>query len=326
MEKGQERMREVISMNIDELLKLRELGFEKFNVKLFRHPAQVLKVYKVDGRNHILELDKLYRKDLKYIETYQSYQRKGFECGNYVICFIGTEGVEAKFIGVYQVKDRKRVMEVPVSSNLTAFLHESGLKLEENFINDSCVFFELERDKKFDDLKDRLVINWGKATLSWHQWLFKNGRIINNKEVVEILPKGKVIEFPGDYGKVNITFNKLSDIINNLGAHKDWKVSLAAVAGVYLIVDDETGKQYIGSAYGIEGILGRWKYYVETGGHGENKKLKELFSDKGKDYTKNFRFSILHILSKTLAREEVIKWEGIYKEKLGTRATGLNIN
>ena len=308
-------------MNILELVKVRGLNVEGFKVKLFRHPAQV-PGYKVNEKPFTLDLDKLYRKDLKFIETYQSYQKKGFECGNYVISFIGTEGVEAKFIGVYQVKNRKPATEVPVPPD---FLKESGLKLEQNFLTVDCVFFELERVNNFDDLKDRVVIDWGKATLSWHQWLSKNGSITNDKKVVEILREGYLMDFPG-YDKVNITFNRLVGIIKNLGVHKDWKVSLEAVAGVYLIVDDKTGKQYVGSAYGVGGILGRWKSYVESDGHCDNKKLKELISEQGKDYANNFRFSILHILSKTQAEKEVIGWERIYKEKLGTRAMGLNIN
>jgi hypothetical protein len=317
-------------MDIVELVKLRGLDVKDFKVKVFRHPPQVSKAYKVDGKNHILDLNNLYRKDLKYIETYQSYQKKGFECGNYVISFIGTEGVEAKFIGIYKVKGRKRAIDIEqkeVVENLSDFLQQSGLLSEQNFgIDDSTLFFELERVDGFDDLKDRVVIDWRKATLSWHQWLSKkNGSITNNKEVLEILRKGYVMDFPG-YEKVNIKFYQLIDIIENPDANREWKNSLAAVAGVYLIVDDKTGMQYVGSASGEEGgILDRWKNYVRRGGRVGNKKLEELIS-KDKDYAKKyFRFSILHILSKTIARKEVIKWEEIYKKKLGTRAMGLNL-
>ncbi len=307
-------------MNIVELLKLRGLNIENVNVKLFRHPAQVDGVYKVDGKRFTLDLGKLYRKNVKYVEDYQSFQKKGFECGDYVVSFIGTEGVLAKFIGVYRVKNQKPAMEVPVPPD---FLQESGLKLEQNFLRGDCVFLELERVRKFLDLEDRVVIDWGKATLSWHQWLSKNGSITNDKKVVEILREGYVMDFPG-YERVNITFKDLANIISNLDANREWRVSLAAVAGVYLIVDDKTGMQYVGSASGEEGgILGRWRNYVASGGHGGNKKLKGLISEC-EDYAKNFRFSILHILSKTLAKREVINWEEIYKGKLGTRATGLN--
>ena len=310
-------------MNIDELVRLRGLDVRDFRVRLFRHPAQVLG-YKVNGRPFTLDLDKLYRKSIKYIETYQSYQRKGFDCGDYVISFIGIESVMARFIGIYKVKDRKGGEELP--SVPGDFLKHSGLREQKNFLTGvEEVFFELERVNVLDDLEGRVVIDWGKATRKWHQWLTKDGSIINNKAVVEILREGYVMPFPG-YDKVNITFERLVEIIKNLDGNKEWKVSLAAVAGVYLIVDEKTGRQYVGSASGEEGgILGRWKDYAKSGGHGGNKKLKELIF-KDKDYAKKyFRFSILHILSKTLARKEVIKWEEIYKEKLGTRAMGLNL-
>lgn len=308
-------------MDIAELVKLRGLDVKDFKVKLFRHPAQVFG-YKVNEKPFILDLDKLYRKSIKYIETYQSYQREGFDCGDYVISFIGIESVMAKFIGIYKVKGRKREIEVPVPSD---FLQQSGLLFAQNYgIDNSTLFFELQRADGFDDLKDRVVINWGRATRKWHQWLSRNGSITNNKEVVEILREGYVMPFPG-YNEVYIDFERLVNIIKNPEANKEWKISLSAVAGVYLIVDDKTGDAYVGSAYGEGGIWSRWKNYAETGGRGGNKKLEELIS-KDKDYAKNyFRFSILHILSKALAKKEVIKWEEIYKKKLGTRAMGLNL-
>jgi hypothetical protein len=39
-----------------------------------------------------------------------------------------------------------------------------------------------------------------------------------------------------------------------------------------------------------------------------------------------FRFSVLQILPKTMARDEVLQRETLYKHKLGTRAKGLNSN
>jgi len=40
---------------------------------------------------------------------------------------------------------------------------------------------------------------------------------------------------------------------------------LASVAGVYLILDTETGYQYIGAATGKDGIWGRWSKYIPDG-------------------------------------------------------------
>jgi hypothetical protein len=41
-----------------------------------------------------------------------------------------------------------------------------------------------------DDLKERLIIDWGKATVSWHQWA------INDKAVLAIQANPKY-EFKG---------------------------------------------------------------------------------------------------------------------------------
>lgn len=40
----------------------------------------------------------------------------------------------------------------------------------------------------------------------------------------------------------------------------------------------------------------------------------------------NFDYSLLHILPKTHTRKDVIRWEARFKDKLGTRARGLNLN
>lgn len=49
---------------------------------------------------------------------------------------------------------------------------------------------------------------------------------------------------------------------------------LSAVNCIYIITDRKTGKNYIGSTYGKEGIWGRWKEYAKTGGHGNNVTLQ----------------------------------------------------
>ena len=54
-------------------------------------------------------------------------------------------------------------------------------------------------------------------------------------------------------------------------------------------------------------------------GHGGNKELKKL--DPA-----NFQFSILEIVPATATAETVIECENRWKEKLGTRQFGLNIN
>lgn len=99
---------------------------------------------------------------------------------------------------------------------------------------------------------------------------------------------------------------------------------LGSVAGVYLILDTIDGLQYIGSASGEKGILGRWEQYAKSF-HGHNKLLIYLLNKHPERY-KSFKFSILQTLPRALTSKEVITHEKRYKGKLGTRAFGLNDN
>ena len=80
----------------------------------------------------------------------------------------------------------------------------------------------------------------------------------------------------------------------------------------------------LGARTGESGIWGRWRTYANTGDGGNVQLLELIQADPA--YPERFRFSVLHILPKTMARDEVLKREMLYKQKLGTRATGLNSN
>lgn len=166
-------------------------------------------------------------------------------------------------------------------------------------------------------MEHRLIIDWGDGAINWHQHL-------SNKPVLELLPDGRRLPVFDDYLEFSLTHHELTELFHHADAHRDWRSALQAVAGVYLILAEKTGDLYVGSAYGAAGIWGRWEQYVKPG-DGGNKLLVDLLA-RDSDYPERFRFSLLQILPKTLTRAEVIKREGLYKRKLGTRATGLNIN
>ena len=87
--------------------------------------------------------------------------------------------------------------------------------------------------------------------------------------MLEVLPAGYLLELFHDYLQFTLTHHELVHLVEHQEAHKEWRARLSAVAGVYLILATTTGKQYIGSAYGAEGIWGRWLAYARTG-HGGN--------------------------------------------------------
>jgi len=131
-------------------------------------------------------------------------------------------------------------------------------------------FYQLKRDPRFDLFKNRLIVEWGNSTLSWHQYTKVD------KKILEIKPAGRLLADFDDYLEFTITHQELKHIVQNHEAHKDWKSRLSAVSGVYLILDSKTGLQYVGSAYGATGVWGRWSEYTKTG-HGGNTALRALF-------------------------------------------------
>ncbi len=104
-----------------------------------------------------------------------------------------------------------------------------------------------------------------------------------------------------------------------------WRSALSNVKGVYLIADKLTGKQYVGSAYGDECIWQRWSAYAKDG-HGGNRELQNLLSERGEKYKYNFKYSILEVCNMNLGNEYIIGRESYWKEVLQTREFGLNKN
>ena len=127
-----------------------------------------------------------------------------------------------------------------------------------------------------------------------------------------------------DYESTILSFSELETIINEPITYDDWYFALSNVNGIYLIIDREAGYQYIGSAYGADGILGRWKHYIETK-DGGNIGISTELKIRPNAY-KNFQFTILRILPKTITADEAIHIENLYKQKLCTRELGMNRN
>jgi hypothetical protein len=192
----------------------------------------------------------------------------------------------------------------------------SGLK-HKDWAAPGRYWYDLERLTEFSDLEDRVVIDWGPSTRSWHQWLR------SNREVVEVLPVGYVKEFPG-YLDFILSYDELRAIVLNPIANREWHRMLRAVAGVYLQIDRASGRQYVGSACGEGGILQRWSNYVQTR-HGGNKLLRELLAN-GTSSEKSFEFTLLQTMPRTATPAEVVACERLHKRKLGSRVHGLNSN
>lgn len=169
--------------------------------------------------------------------------------------------------------------------------------------------YDLKRNYILDELSERMVIEWGPATVAWVQ--------AKDKELVEIKGKNTIRIFES-FSLVDLDYQDLKKIIQFPNTNLTWVKALSSVNGVYLIRDTLSGKLYVGSAYGDEGIYGRWLTYAKNG-HGGNLELMDLDPS-------TFRFSILEIVPATTTADGVIECENRWKEKLGTRQFGLNKN
>jgi hypothetical protein len=166
----------------------------------------------------------------------------------------------------------------------------------------------------------RLIVTYKKEFRASYLILEKHYK---NFFVSEILKERiAVMKFQG-YENVNIGFDYLKSIISN--NEITWKTALGNIKGVYLICDRQSGKKYVGSAYGEDAFWSRWAQYASSG-HGWNKELVQLLKDKGENYARNFQFSILEIRAKTTSDDEIKKREQYWKDVLMTRQFGYNQN
>ncbi|MEK7411685.1 MAG: GIY-YIG nuclease family protein [Planctomycetota bacterium] len=245
---------------------------------------------------------------LDQLDIYQSNQDKHIfkGCDN-LLTFSADGGSRSELLGLYHVRG----------------FENTARKWPANFLYPNAplgsFWYNLEKDDALSDLEGRLVIDWGGATRAWHQWLAPD----KDKLVIEIKARGRQMPFPG-YDDVVLSFDDLQSIVANQAANLDWFHALSKVSGVYLIHDTQAGIHYVGSAYGVDGIWGRWSNYVQTQ-HGNNVQLRSL-CEQNPGRHRMFRFSILNTLPLSEDAEKVIDCETTWKHKLGSRAFGLNGN
>lgn len=220
--------------------------------------------------------------------------RKRFINGNVVFCFIPYADKDWLLVNAFKVLDD------------SSYLIEAD---EESMANYRQYF-------------GKLVITWAdRATMNI---VMKDKDAIGRLTVKTILERPyneTETEFPG-YENVNLSWDDLNYVLK----FGTWQTALKNQKGVYLITDTLTNKRYVGSAYGDNMLLGRWESYAKDG-HGGNKELRHLVSEKGIDYIKNnFRYSILDIYKSAVSDEDIINRESWWKEVLLTRNPDFGYN
>ena len=146
----------------------------------------------------------------------------------------------------------------------------------------------------------------------------------NNLIVSQIFDKTYSGEYFCGYENIDHDFNILESIIKTNKI--DWKTALEKVKGVYLIVDKNNGKMYVGSAYGDSGIWSRWGEYIDNG-HGGNDELVKIIAKEGIEYArKNFKYSLLEYRAMKTENEVIIEREQYWKNVLLSGTYGYNKN
>lgn len=245
-----------------------------------------------------------------WFELYQSIQKPATLRGrDQIVAFIGEDGgLASRFIGVYDILSRSPAEQHPLPDDCPF--------KEWNAPGSGSLFHELRKRTGFEDMEDRVIVDW-----EVRRWDLQ----LKDKPVLEIRPSGRKLEPFRDYLRVDLKFEELRYLAANADAHRDWVSGLSAVGAIYLVVNQKDGQQYVGSATGRDGLWQRWRNYAHDG-HASNKRLQELCETPGAGCPEAFRFSILETFSRNHAPKEALKLESFFKNKLGSRAFGLNEN
>jgi hypothetical protein len=273
----------------------------------------LLKTYNVDpsevrlvrhGNREIDVLETFLSETLKFTE-YTAWQKPGkFGNSKYLAIFAPARSTTSLFLGLWKING--------VTKNID--LKPPHLRLLKKYSLPERWFeksdrYDLELASTMLDLNQRLVVDWGRSTVSWVQ--------TKDKDVVEIKPTNSIGDFTS-YDSILLSYCDLQKLINDTDSNASWVNALSSVNGVYLIKYKKDGRLYVGSAYGKGGILCRWASYAKNG-HAGNKLLKDLDHHQ-------FEFSVLEISPSTMSADDVISRENRWKECLGTREFGLNEN
>ena len=296
-------------LTLKDLIKLEGLEYENLKFRVVRHKM---------NRKGWEDFDNLIRFDNEMLSAFAgSQERLVYKDADIILTFVALPGTKALFRtahinhGQISFNQYKKYYK-----GYKPFLNYRKNNSREENVLDDLYFYKLEDSNLLESYKNRLVIEWGKSTVSWVQSSIE-------KKVTEIYPKGFVSLFPG-WDKVHLSHKELTEIINNPNGNKDWYEYLSRHSGVYVIFDSSTGNQYVGSASGGKGIWSRWEGYVKTG-HNGNKGLKAL-AKNNPNFANNFTYSLHHVFPRTVSKNDVLYYESLLKNKLGSRAFGLNEN
>jgi len=245
---------------------------------------------------------------------YQSTQGKKveekFQKAKFVVSFVGHAPRQALFVGVFRVGrlpkywTKKTFWKFPAYKELSK-LGMNGFTDERERI----LKFRLKELGQFKKFKGKLVVDWPGNELSWARWANEKNHFL----IRALLEESQLNRPMPDWTEIVWPQSRLKDL------PKSWQDRISQWRGIYFIFDKVQRKGYVGSAYGKENILQRWRNYSRTG-HGGNKHLRQCRPE-------NLVFSILEIDSHVREAAEIRDKERSWKRRLHTLyPNGLNAN
>lgn len=290
-------------MELNELLQSK--GIEPREVLVMRHRPHE------PDLNKVLPLLAADKPDLfnAYQQTQSEKVEKAMLGAAYIASFIGLKPGKAHYVGLYKIGASKplthaQFWQVPAYIELKAL----GAKGYTDLKRPSCLWFDLELIDFYSEWKGKLIVDWPPPERSWWRRAHRN-----TMSVHAILEDSALDPAMKRWDELDFTWSQLKIL------PKRWQAKLADWRGIYYIFDTSIGKGYVGSAYGSENLLGRWRNYAASG-HGGNRLLKQRDPQ-------HFRFTVLEIVAHNLERAEVIPLENSWKERLHSRYPhGLNDN
>ena len=205
------------------------------------------------------------------------------------------------------------LVKIKPNEDFWLLFHIGQVTKDLNILNG--VGYEYQDLPEFEKYVGRLIVKFKNKA----QTMIRNAEsAMDDCYISQILPDTFDNDFFPGYEKVNISWDEMNRVLEK----DNWKTALQNQKGVYLMTDISNGKMYVGSAYGENMILGRWRAYVKNG-HGGNVGLRRLTFDHIKQ---NFKYSILDIYKSTTDDQTIIERESWWKEILQSRQFGYNEN
>lgn len=296
-----------MKLNLNDLLL--KNGIDPARVVIFRHRLQEPALNKVlpwlaaEKPDHYNAIQ----------QTQGAQAEKALLKAEYVASFIGDTAGQALFVGLYKIGANraltyKQYWNVQAYKELKQAYGLLGFRPEKEG-RESILWFDLKMMEVLREWSGRLVVDWPGGERSWYRWAHRNEEVY----ISCIHAESQLVQAIPDWTEIDLSWAQLSLLPQR------WQDVMSQWRGIYYIFDTQSRKGYVGSAYGADNILGRWKNYARSG-HGGNKLLR------GQD-PQHFRFSILQILRQDESAVDVIAQENRWKTRLHSRAPlGLNDN